>query len=76
MKIFTVATDITKDGFLRFNRSASVYGLKVDVLGSGTKWMGGDVNKYPGGGQKVLLLREALKKYSHDPNLAILFVDR
>ena len=32
LRVFTVATDTTTDGFVRFNRSANVYGLKVEVI--------------------------------------------
>lgn len=93
LRVFTVATDVDADGFLRFNRSANVYGLKVEViklikdtnqlitmpynqiLGANTEWLGGDVQRYPGGGQKVNLLRDALKRYKDDSNLVVLFVD-
>ena len=32
------------------------------VLGRSTRWQGGDVLRFPGGGQKVNLLREAINK--------------
>ncbi|KAI1283094.1 Multifunctional procollagen lysine hydroxylase and glycosyltransferase LH3 [Halotydeus destructor] len=75
LRVITVATDTSTDGFLRFNRSANVYGLKLEVLGSDTPWLGGDIRQYPGGGQKVNLLHDSLRRYKDDPSQVILFVD-
>ncbi|KAL5013601.1 hypothetical protein ScPMuIL_007871 [Solemya velum] len=72
--IVTVATEET-DGFRRFMRSAKKYDLDVEVHGLGVKWEGGDVATYPGGGQKVLLLRDGLKDYKLRDDLKIMFVD-
>lgn len=76
LKILTVATDDKNDGFLRFNRSAAVYGLEVEVIGVGSKWEGGDVRSFPGGGQKINLLLDSVKRYKDEQDLLILFVDR
>lgn len=40
------------------------------------EWRGGDVRLYSGGGQKVNILKEAMKKYWEDDDLIIMFVDR
>ncbi|XP_066297450.1 procollagen-lysine,2-oxoglutarate 5-dioxygenase 1-like isoform X3 [Branchiostoma lanceolatum] len=71
---FTVATDET-DGFKRFMRSADRYNIQVQVLGMHQEWLGGDVQNTIGGGQKVLLLKEALKKYKDEKDLVIMFSD-
>ncbi len=42
----------------------------------GEEWRGGDVTRYAGGGQKVLLLREELEKYKNDDDKILLFSDR
>lgn len=75
LRILTVATEST-DGFNRFNRSANVYGLRVDVLGMGSEWRGGDIARFPGGGQKLILLRRALQQYKDEEKMVILFTDR
>lgn len=75
LRVFTVATETT-DGFLRFNRSLSIYKLKSEILGLGSKWLGGNVIDSVGGGHKVNLLKEALKRYKDDRKLLILFTDR
>ena len=46
------------------------------VLGSGENWLGGNIAQYPGGGQKVKLLKEALQPFSEDTENLVLFVDR
>ena len=45
------------------------------VLGLDEEWTGGDVAKYPGGGQKVRLLKEELKQYKDDDKKIIMFTD-
>uniref|UniRef100_UPI00398EBAFC procollagen-lysine,2-oxoglutarate 5-dioxygenase 1 isoform X1 n=1 Tax=Pristiophorus japonicus TaxID=55135 RepID=UPI00398EBAFC len=72
--VFTVATKET-DGFKRFMRSANFFNYTVKVLGLGEDWTGGDVSKTSGGGQKVRLIKEALKPYATAKKLVILFVD-
>lgn len=71
--VLTVATEET-DGYKRFMRSANVYGINVEVLGMNEEWKGGDVRLYSGGGHKVNLLKEAMKKY-YEKDLIIMFVD-
>lgn len=58
--IFTVATEDTAE-LRRLMASARRYGASVEVLGMGEEWTGGDLQHGPGGGQKVRLLRDALK---------------
>ncbi|XP_051895000.1 procollagen-lysine,2-oxoglutarate 5-dioxygenase 1 isoform X2 [Pristis pectinata] len=74
LMVFTVATKET-DGFKRFIRSANSFNYTVKVLGLGEDWTGGDVSQTPGGGQKVRILKEALKQYANAKDLVILFVD-
>lgn len=75
LRVFTVATEAT-EGFERFNRSLSVYELKSEILGHGIEWQGGNVIDSIGGGHKVNLLKDALKRYKDEDNLLILFTDR
>ena len=42
----------------------------------GRKWEGGDVARFPGGGQKILLLRDAIEKLKDRDDLVVMFVDR
>ena len=41
----------------------------------GKKWQGGSM-LMTGGGQKILLLRDAMKQYKDMPNKLVMFVDR
>ncbi|BET00293.1 Procollagen-lysine,2-oxoglutarate 5-dioxygenase [Nesidiocoris tenuis] len=70
---FTVATDET-DGYLRYIRSAHLYGYHVKTLGMNEKWKGGDMY-HRGGGHKVNLLRSALKPLKGNRDIVILFTD-
>ncbi|XP_041377665.1 multifunctional procollagen lysine hydroxylase and glycosyltransferase LH3-like [Gigantopelta aegis] len=72
--VMTVATSET-DGFKRFMASTKKYGLDVKVLGLGEKWDGGDVARYAGGGHKINLLINGLKKYKKKDKQLIMFVD-
>ncbi|KAM3968969.1 procollagen lysyl hydroxylase [Aphomia sociella] len=73
--VFTVATE-DNHGLERFLRSAKVYGIKVEVLGRGEKWNGGDMN-YAGGGQKVNLLKDKVNEMMKSDNKEqlVLFTD-
>ena len=71
----SVATDET-DGYLRFQRSAKHYGLDVEIFGMHQPWLGGDMANGPGGGHKINLLRENLKKYKDEKDLILMFTDR
>lgn len=71
----SVATDET-DGYLRFQRSAKQYGLDVEIFGMHQPWLGGDMANGPGGGHKINLLRENLKKYKDEEDLILMFTDR
>lgn len=42
----------------------------------GKKWEGGDVERWPGGGQKINLLREALESVKDEKDTLVMFVDR
>uniref|UniRef100_A0A8C4UWL6 Procollagen-lysine,2-oxoglutarate 5-dioxygenase 1 n=1 Tax=Falco tinnunculus TaxID=100819 RepID=A0A8C4UWL6_FALTI len=72
--ILTVATKQT-EGFQRFRRSAQFFNYKVQVLGLDEEWQGGDDENPAGGGQKVRLLKSALKQYADKEDLVILFID-
>lgn len=72
--VLTVATE-ANDGYYRFMSSAEEHGFNVKVLGMGQTWKGGDVARYTGGGQKIVLLKEALEEYKDQANLVVLFVD-
>ncbi|XP_046571507.1 multifunctional procollagen lysine hydroxylase and glycosyltransferase LH3-like [Haliotis rubra] len=74
LMVVTVATDET-DGFKRFLRSVKKYGFELKVLGMGEEWDGGDVANYAGGGHKINLLAEGLKKYQDRDDLLLMFVD-
>lgn len=76
MKVLTVATE-ENHGFERFMRSAKIYGIDVEVLGKTAVWAGGDMN-FPGGGQKINLLKEKLNEIAEtsSPETIILFTDR
>nr|XP_046227529.1 procollagen-lysine,2-oxoglutarate 5-dioxygenase 2 isoform X2 [Scatophagus argus] len=72
--VLTVATEET-DGFHRFMQSASFFNYTVKVLGMGETWKGGEVGRSIGGGQKVRLLREAMKALADEEDLVVLSVD-
>ncbi|VDK19569.1 unnamed protein product [Anisakis simplex] len=72
--VVTVATDQT-DGFLRLQRSAEQFDLKLNVFGLGQQWNGGDTRYYQGGGQKIKILRESLEEYKDREDAIVLFVD-
>ena len=75
--VFTVASNET-DGFRRYLRSAEIHGFhdKLNILGLGEPWKGGNVVRYAGGGYKINLLRKALEDYQNDEKKIILFTDR
>ena len=42
----------------------------------GQTWEGGDIAHYAGGGHKVNLLKDAMKKWKDSQDVIIMFVDR
>nr|XP_006127968.1 procollagen-lysine,2-oxoglutarate 5-dioxygenase 1 [Pelodiscus sinensis] len=72
--VLTVATKET-EGFKRFKRSAQLFNYKVQVLGLEEEWHGEDDKKAAGGGQKVRLLKSALKQHEDKEDLIILFTE-
>ena len=42
----------------------------------GNEWTGGDIANYPGGGQKINLLKPVVKKWEGDMNTLLMFTDR
>lgn len=69
----TVATDEDNPGYQRLKRSAQRYGHNLVNLGAGVEWQGGDMDG-PGGGQKMLLVREYLEAWG-ESSRPYLFVD-
>jgi len=63
--VLATGTDMT-DGLKRFINSCEVYGLQYDIMGLGQPWNGGNMSKYPGGGQKLNLLVEKIKNMNDD----------
>ena len=48
----------------------------MKVFGMGEEWHGGDLRLYPGGGQKVNILRKGLEQFQNAENVVLMFVDR
>lgn len=42
----------------------------------GEEWKGGDIQRYPGGGFKLNLLKPVLEKWKESKDLVVMFVDR
>ena len=40
------------------------------------EWLGGDIERYPGGGQKVNFLVNEMENWKDKDNLLVMFVDR
>uniref|UniRef100_A0A7M4FA04 Procollagen-lysine,2-oxoglutarate 5-dioxygenase 1 n=1 Tax=Crocodylus porosus TaxID=8502 RepID=A0A7M4FA04_CROPO len=72
--VLTVATKET-EGFTRFKRSAQFFNYKIQVLGLDEEWHGEDDKAAAGGGQKVRLLKSALKQHADKEDLIILFTE-
>ncbi|XP_076804247.1 procollagen-lysine,2-oxoglutarate 5-dioxygenase 1-like isoform X1 [Clavelina lepadiformis] len=72
--VVTVATDKT-DGFKRLEGSLKLFNLKFLVLGMHEKWKGGYLRLFPGGGQKINILKRELEKYKNNKNLVLFFTD-
>jgi len=75
--VVAVATDPNHPGLRRFVHSCQVAKVDYRIIGLNTPWIGGDMDHGPGGGQKVLLLREELGKWTRDclDNTLLLFMD-
>jgi hypothetical protein len=74
LTVLTVATQKT-DGYRRFMQYAQDFNLSVEVVGMGKTWTGGDIANYPGGGQKINLLKPVVKKWKDDKNTLVMFTD-
>lgn len=72
--LITVATE-ENEAFIRFKDSALKFGYNLKVFGVGNEWTGGDIIKYPGGAQKIRLLKENLHLYKDDDNTILVFTD-
>ena len=42
----------------------------------GMEWRGGDIQKYPGGGFKINLLKPVVEQWRAQEDLLLMFVDR
>ena len=42
----------------------------------GMEWRGGDIQRYPGGGFKINLLKPVLEKWKDQKETVVMFVDR
>lgn len=42
----------------------------------GQEWCGGDIQRYPGGGFKLNLLKPVLERWKEREDLVVMFVDR
>lgn len=74
LRVITVATN-ENDGLARLLQSARHSLFDVKVLGLGTGWKGGNIAKFPGGGQKVRILKEYLETMNEKDDFLILFID-
>lgn len=72
--LVTVATDMN-DALKRYISSCKQFGFNPVILGLGTVWNGGDMEKGPGGGQKVILLQEYINSLDITDNKLIVFTD-
>uniref|UniRef100_A0A4W3H928 procollagen-lysine 5-dioxygenase n=2 Tax=Callorhinchus milii TaxID=7868 RepID=A0A4W3H928_CALMI len=72
--VLTVATKVT-DGFKRFMQSAKLLNYTIKVLGEGEEWRGGLAFNSIGGGQKVRLLKEEMRKHADRQDLVVLFTE-
>ena len=46
------------------------------VAGMHEEWRGGNMELYPGGGQKLNLLRKEIELLKNETNLVVMFTDR
>ncbi len=69
---YTVATE-RLPALRRLLDSGLRYGLEIEPLGLGSTWRGGGMSEGAGGGQKINLLRPALRRLP--PERPVLFVD-
>lgn len=40
------------------------------------EWTGGDIVRYPGGGQKINLLKPVVQEWQDEKDLIVMFTDR
>ncbi|KXJ12688.1 Procollagen-lysine,2-oxoglutarate 5-dioxygenase 3 [Exaiptasia diaphana] len=72
--VLTIATEET-DGYKRFMRSCRHYNLSVRVIGMNEEWRGGDVQRDPGGGHKINMMKKVIGEYKNKNNLVLMFSD-
>lgn len=72
--LITVATDMN-DPLKRYISSCKQFGFNPVILGLGTNWNGGDMEKGPGGGQKIILLQKYINSLDISDNKLIVFTD-
>jgi hypothetical protein len=64
--VISVATDPHHTGFQYFINSLKYNNIQYKILGLNTKWNGGIMEEGMGGGQKINLLKEELKRWDMD----------
>lgn len=72
--VISVATEPT-DGFKRFEASLKAFNYNYEILGMNEEWRGGDMERDPGGGQKVNIIKKGIEKYKDDEDLIVVFTD-
>jgi hypothetical protein len=75
--VLSVATDKNNKGLKYFVKSLNKYDISYKLLGLNDTWKGGNMDKYPGGGQKINLLKTELQTWDIErlKNTLLLFSD-
>jgi len=75
--VLSVASDTNHKGLQYFLKSLNQYDISYKLLGLNDTWNGGNMDKYPGGGQKINLLKEELYTWDTEKlkNTLLLFSD-
>tara|TARA_Y100001938_G_C8095068_1_gene437574 strand:- start:1957 stop:4110 length:2154 start_codon:yes stop_codon:yes gene_type:complete len=73
-KVFAFATE-SNDGLKMLYESSLKYGVPLEYAGLNEEWTGGDTSRldYPGGGQKVNILKQTIKNLPDDQ--LVIFTD-
>jgi hypothetical protein len=75
--VLSVATDPNHKGLQYFVKSLGKHDISYKILGLNDSWNGGNLEKYPGGGQKINLLKKELLTWDTETlkNTLLLFSD-
>lgn len=63
------------DGIKRFKKYCESFDLKYKIVGAGKVWKGGDMDKGPGGGQKINEIRLEIENMTDSENKLLLICD-